>query len=110
MLLFIGVFIIQNVKPNSEGESSKVRVKVRVNLNGIFTIDSASLVEKRESTKEEKEEEERQLAEQQNNDMNTDSQDKKDKSDQEAQANEPTAPEVINFNFPRYRIIISYKF
>lgn len=89
----IGVFAIKNVKPTPEGESSKVKVKVRLNLNGILTIASASLIEKRELTQQEKEEEEKQQQQQQNN-MDVDQQaDKKDKPDQEAQANEPPAPE-----------------
>lgn len=67
-----------------------------MNLNGILTIASASLIEKREPTQQEKEEEEAQQQQQRNN-MDVDSADKKDKSDQEAQANEPPAPEVCNF-------------
>ncbi|KAL6422244.1 hypothetical protein ACFW04_010921 [Cataglyphis niger] len=95
---FIGTFTIKNVKPTSEGESAKVKVKVRVNLNGILTIASASLIEKREPTQQEKEEEEAQQQQQQhqqqnNMDVDSHSADKKDKSDQEAQANEPPAPE-----------------
>jgi len=79
-------------------------VKVRVNLNGILTIASASLIEKREPTQQEKEEEEAQQQQQRNNmDVDSHSADKKDKSDQEAQANEPPAPEVCNF------IIIFFK-
>ncbi|XP_076175482.1 heat shock protein 70Cb isoform X2 [Ptiloglossa arizonensis] len=90
----IGVFVIRNVKPTPEGESSKVKVKVRVNLNGIFTVASAVLVEKRELTQQEKEDEEKQQQPQQNK-MDVEQQpDKKDKPDQEAQANEPPAPET----------------
>lgn len=37
---------MKDVKPTPEGESAKVKVKVRVNLHGILTISSASLVEK----------------------------------------------------------------
>ncbi|XP_066589095.1 heat shock 70 kDa protein 4 isoform X2 [Prorops nasuta] len=85
----IGTFVIKNVKPNPEGESSKVKIKVRVNLNGILTITSASLVEKREPTQQEKEEEEKQQQEQQQNHMDTEQQqENKDKADQEAEANE----------------------
>ncbi|KAI4493155.1 hypothetical protein M0802_009572 [Mischocyttarus mexicanus] len=92
---FVGVFSIKNVKPTQEGEVSKVKVKVRINLNGILTVASASLVEKREPTQQEKEEEEKLLQQQQQQQNNMDvEQDKKDKSDQEAQANEPPAPEV----------------
>lgn len=31
--------------PQASGESSKVKVKVRVNIHGIFSVSSASLVE-----------------------------------------------------------------
>lgn len=92
---YIGTFTIKNVKATPEGESAKIKVKVRVNLNGILTIASASLIEKREPTQQEKEEEETQQQQQQQNNMDVESHsaDKKDKSDQEAQANEPPAPE-----------------
>uniref|UniRef100_A0A0A9XY29 Heat shock 70 kDa protein 4L n=1 Tax=Lygus hesperus TaxID=30085 RepID=A0A0A9XY29_LYGHE len=49
----IGQFIIKEVKPTPEGESSKIKVKARINIHGIFSITSASLVEKKESTEEE---------------------------------------------------------
>ncbi|KYQ55854.1 hypothetical protein ALC60_05135 [Trachymyrmex zeteki] len=94
---YIGTFTIRNIKATPEGESAKVKVKVRVNLNGILTIVSASLIEKREPTQQEKEEEEdEQQQQQRQNNMDVDSQatDKKDKPDQDAQANEPPAPEV----------------
>uniref|UniRef100_A0A8C3G0Q6 Heat shock protein family A (Hsp70) member 4 like n=1 Tax=Cyclopterus lumpus TaxID=8103 RepID=A0A8C3G0Q6_CYCLU len=42
----IGCFSVQNVAPQPEGESSKVKVKVRVNVHGIFSVSSASLIEK----------------------------------------------------------------
>uniref|UniRef100_A0A8C7SQ26 Heat shock protein 4a n=1 Tax=Oncorhynchus mykiss TaxID=8022 RepID=A0A8C7SQ26_ONCMY len=41
----IGQFIIQKVVPQANGESSKVKVKVRVNVHGVFSVSSASLVE-----------------------------------------------------------------
>lgn len=43
---FIGSFSVQDVVPNKEGESSKVKVKVRLDIHGVFTIVNASLVEK----------------------------------------------------------------
>lgn len=50
LLLFIhlppGCFSVQNVAPQPDGESSKVKVKVRVNVHGIFSVSSASLIEK----------------------------------------------------------------
>ncbi|KAM5255117.1 heat shock 70 kDa protein 4L isoform 3-T3 [Ctenodactylus gundi] len=42
----IGTFTIQNVFPQSDGDSSKVKVKVRVNIHGIFSVASASVIEK----------------------------------------------------------------
>uniref|UniRef100_A0A3Q3SWN8 Heat shock protein 4a n=1 Tax=Mastacembelus armatus TaxID=205130 RepID=A0A3Q3SWN8_9TELE len=41
----IGTFLIQNVVPQASGESAKVKVKVRVNIHGVFSVSSASLVE-----------------------------------------------------------------
>ncbi|XP_029028800.1 heat shock 70 kDa protein 4a isoform X2 [Betta splendens] len=41
----IGSFLIQNVTPQEGGESAKVKVKVRVNVHGVFSVSSASLVE-----------------------------------------------------------------
>ncbi|XP_046395458.1 heat shock 70 kDa protein 4 isoform X1 [Ischnura elegans] len=47
---YIGEYVIKDVKPTPEGESPKVKVKVRVNIHGIFTVSSASLVEKKDGT------------------------------------------------------------
>ncbi|XP_062868331.1 heat shock 70 kDa protein 4a [Trichomycterus rosablanca] len=41
----IGQFMVQKVVPQASGESSKVKVKVRVNIHGVFSVSSASLVE-----------------------------------------------------------------
>ena len=49
---FIGRFEIGEVKPLPDGANQKVKVKVRVNLNGVFTVSSASLVEKHEVEEE----------------------------------------------------------
>lgn len=50
---FIGSFTINNVQPQANGESSKVKVKVRVNNHGIFNVQSASMVEKLDDKTEE---------------------------------------------------------
>ncbi|XP_066872897.1 heat shock protein 105 kDa isoform X2 [Kogia breviceps] len=42
----IGRFVVQNVLAQKDGEKSRVKVKVRVNTHGIFTISTASMVEK----------------------------------------------------------------
>uniref|UniRef100_A0A9J7ZX81 Heat shock protein 4 like n=1 Tax=Cyprinus carpio carpio TaxID=630221 RepID=A0A9J7ZX81_CYPCA len=48
----IGRFTIQNVVPQPDGDSSKVKVKVRVNMHGIFSVSSASLIEKQKGEAE----------------------------------------------------------
>lgn len=40
-----GQFLVQNVVPQASGESAKIKVKVRVNIHGVFSVSSASLVE-----------------------------------------------------------------
>ncbi|VVC98650.1 heat shock 70 kDa protein 4L isoform X3 [Leptidea sinapis] len=45
---FIGQWYIKDVQPTPEGESQKVKLKVRVNIHGIITVASASLVEKKQ--------------------------------------------------------------
>lgn len=42
---FTGQFLIQNVVPQESGECAKVKVKVRVNVHGVFSVSSASSVE-----------------------------------------------------------------
>lgn len=44
-MLFIGKFNIKNVVPTSKGEASKVKVKLRLNIHGIFNVRSASMIE-----------------------------------------------------------------
>jgi len=48
----IGLFEIGDVRPTEEGGNQKVKVKVRVNPNGIFGVSSASLLEKHEVEEE----------------------------------------------------------
>ena len=43
---FSGCFSIKDVVPNKEGESSKIKVKVRLNIHGVLNVVNASLVEK----------------------------------------------------------------
>ncbi|XP_041564320.1 heat shock 70 kDa protein 4 isoform X2 [Drosophila elegans] len=45
----IGVWKIKDVKPTERGEGQDVKLKVRINNNGIVLISSATLVEKKES-------------------------------------------------------------
>merc|ERR1712004_278828 len=48
----IGNFEVGEVQPTAEGGNQKVKVKVRINPNGIFGVASASLVEKHEEEEE----------------------------------------------------------
>lgn len=47
-----GVFKINNVSSQANGDSSKVKVKVRVNAHGLFNVVSASMYEKLDGTEE----------------------------------------------------------
>uniref|UniRef100_A0A3P8UMS3 Heat shock protein family A (Hsp70) member 4 like n=1 Tax=Cynoglossus semilaevis TaxID=244447 RepID=A0A3P8UMS3_CYNSE len=53
--LRIGCFSVQNVVPQPDGDTSKVKVKVRVNVHGIFSVSSASLIEKQKGEGEDME-------------------------------------------------------
>lgn len=46
-------FLVQKVTPQTDGSHSKVKVKVRVNIHGIFSVTSASLVEVQKSDENE---------------------------------------------------------
>jgi len=48
----IGQFEIGDVKPLADGSNQKVKVKVRINLHGIFVVSSANYVEKHEVEEE----------------------------------------------------------
>ncbi len=48
-----GTFAVEKVVPQANGEASKVKVKVRVNIHGVFTVSSAVLVEKLDNTEDE---------------------------------------------------------
>lgn len=45
---FIGKFTINDVKPDAEGQNQKVKVKAKIDINGIFNIVNATLSEKQE--------------------------------------------------------------
>ena len=47
-----GTFFVKNVVPQANGESSKVKIKIRINSHGIFEVKSASLVEKLDNEEE----------------------------------------------------------
>lgn len=45
-MCFLGRFSIKDVVPSKEGESSKIKVKVRLDIHGVLKVVNASLVEK----------------------------------------------------------------
>lgn len=45
----IGRWRVQDVKPNALGESQEVKIKVRINANGLVLISSATMVDKKEA-------------------------------------------------------------
>ena len=49
---YIGTFEIGEVGPTADGANQKVKVKVRINLNGTFGVNSATFVEKHEIEEE----------------------------------------------------------
>ncbi|KAA8589022.1 hypothetical protein FQN60_010367 [Etheostoma spectabile] len=93
----IGQFLIQKVVPQASGESSKVKVKVRVNIHGIFSVSSASLVEvqKSDETEEPMETEQANGKEEevQPNTMQTDQDEQQSQGDGQKEAEEKTPRE-----------------
>uniref|UniRef100_A0AAQ6AI41 Heat shock protein 4b n=1 Tax=Amphiprion ocellaris TaxID=80972 RepID=A0AAQ6AI41_AMPOC len=84
----IGQFLIQKVVPQASGESSKVKVKVRVNIHGIFSVSSASLVEVQKSDETEEPMETEQATDK-DGETNTEESKSEKKSDQPPQAKKP---------------------
>ncbi|KAM9846541.1 heat shock 70 kDa protein 4a isoform 2-T2 [Aulostomus maculatus] len=84
----IGQFLIQNVVPQVSGESAKVKVKVRVNIHGVFSVSSASLVEVVKTGGEAEEPMETEQAGKEEETMPEDAKQEK-KSDQPPQAKKP---------------------
>ncbi|XP_016361577.1 heat shock 70 kDa protein 4L isoform X1 [Sinocyclocheilus anshuiensis] len=88
----IGRFTIQNVVPQPDGDSSKVKVKVRVNMHGIFSVSSASLIEKQKGEAEDVQMETEPTVQ---NEGRPEEQNKM-QVDQEGQGEQPTEEEKIN--------------
>ncbi|XP_029577759.1 heat shock 70 kDa protein 4 isoform X1 [Salmo trutta] len=93
----IGQFVIQKVVPQASGESSKVKVKVRVNIHGIFSVSSASLVEVQKTEEgEEPMDTEQQATPEEEGNMQTDQDETKAQGDGQKETEEEeekTAPE-----------------
>ncbi|KAF7697422.1 hypothetical protein HF521_005840 [Silurus meridionalis] len=77
----IGQFSIQKVLPQSSGECSKVKVKVRVNVHGVFSVSSASLVEVVKTAEGEEPMETDTTAKEEENKMQVDQEEQKSQSD-----------------------------
>ena len=88
---------MKDIKPSADGKGQKVKVKARVNIHGIFTISSASLIESKENSEvetmdEDKVENEPNGVEQQQSSTPSQQQQQQEKPPN-AEANS-TAPEV----------------
>uniref|UniRef100_A0A3P8WB92 Heat shock protein 4b n=1 Tax=Cynoglossus semilaevis TaxID=244447 RepID=A0A3P8WB92_CYNSE len=91
----IGQFLIQKVVPQASGESSKVKVKVRVNIHGIFSVSSASLVEVQKCDENEEPMETEQAGDKEGeNKMQTDQEEQKGQGDGPKEAEEKTPEEM----------------
>ncbi|KAM6953059.1 heat shock 70 kDa protein 4b [Lycodopsis pacificus] len=90
----IGQFMIQKVIPQASGESSKVKVKVRVNIHGIFSVSSASLVEVQKSDEtEEPMETEQANGKEGESKMQTDQDEQQSQADDQKETEEKTPRE-----------------
>lgn len=45
--LITGHWSVKNIKPSATGESQEIRIKVRINDNGLISVTSANIVEKK---------------------------------------------------------------
>uniref|UniRef100_A0AAX7UWN1 Heat shock protein 4a n=1 Tax=Astatotilapia calliptera TaxID=8154 RepID=A0AAX7UWN1_ASTCA len=72
-----GQFLIQNVAPQASGESAKVKVKVRVNVHGVFSVSSALLVEVVKTAEGEEPMETDQIVKEEESKMQVDQEDQK---------------------------------
>ncbi|XP_072002201.1 heat shock 70 kDa protein 4 isoform X2 [Engystomops pustulosus] len=90
----LGQFHVQKVVPQADGSSSKVKVKVRVNVHGIFSVSSASLVEVHKTEDSEEPMETDQAAKEEEK-MQVDQEDTKAEENQQSQAeNKPSSEEM----------------
>ncbi|XP_011802307.1 PREDICTED: heat shock protein 105 kDa isoform X3 [Colobus angolensis palliatus] len=95
----IGRFVVQNVSAQKDGEKSRVKVKVRVNTHGIFTISTASMVEKVPTEENEMSSEADMECLNQRAPENTDADANEKKVDQPPEAKKPKI-KVVNVELP----------
>ncbi|KAH0629749.1 hypothetical protein JD844_012087, partial [Phrynosoma platyrhinos] len=92
----IAQFLIQKVIPQADGSSSKVKVKVRVNIHGIFSVSSASLVEVHKSEEnEEPMETDQHAKEEEKMQVDQEEQQKTEENQQQAPAENKTESEEM---------------
>ncbi|XP_059208451.1 heat shock 70 kDa protein 4a [Centropristis striata] len=88
----IGRFLIQNVVPQASGECAKVKVKVRVNVHGMFSVSSASLIEVLKTAEGDEPMDTEQTGKEEENKMQVDQEDQKqqtgDNGDKKSEAEE----------------------
>ncbi|XP_075875756.1 heat shock 70 kDa protein 4a [Nelusetta ayraudi] len=89
----LGNFLVQNVVPQESGESAKVKVKVRVNVHGVFSVASASLIEIVKPAEGEEPMETDQTAKEEENKMQVDQEDQKGPSG-DTEEKKPEAEEM----------------
>ncbi|XP_064907369.1 heat shock protein 105 kDa isoform X3 [Columba livia] len=95
----IGRYVIQNVAAQKDGEKSKVKVKVRVNTHGIFSVSTASMVEPVKSDETEDVSVETEVESQDQRPIENSSDTNEKKSDQPPEAKKPKI-KVKNVELP----------
>ncbi|XP_010185570.1 PREDICTED: heat shock protein 105 kDa isoform X2 [Mesitornis unicolor] len=95
----IGRYVIQNVAAQKDGEKSKVKVKVRVNTHGIFSVSTASMVEPVKSEESEDVSVETEVESQDQRPIENSSDTNEKKSDQPPEAKKPKI-KVKNVELP----------
>ncbi|MEE6511086.1 hypothetical protein FKM82_017393, partial [Ascaphus truei] len=90
----LGQFHVQKVVSQADGSSSKVKVKVRVNIHGIFSVSSASLVEIHKTDESEEPMETDQTAKEEEK-MQVDQEDAKAEENQQTQSENKTNPDEM---------------
>ncbi|XP_065483169.1 heat shock protein 105 kDa isoform X2 [Caloenas nicobarica] len=95
----IGRYVIQNVAAQKDGEKSKVKVKVRVNTHGIFSVSTASMVEPVKSDESEDVSVETEVEYQDQRPVENSSDTNEKKSDQPPEAKKPKI-KVKNVELP----------
>ncbi|XP_041359091.1 heat shock 70 kDa protein 4-like isoform X2 [Gigantopelta aegis] len=89
----IGTFFVKNVVPQANGESSKVKIKIRINSHGIFEVKSASLVEKLENEEEKQNETETMDTDEGKKNGETDEESKSSVGDEDMQTDQQSPTE-----------------